>query len=97
MGLTFFVKALPGERVEASITLPEPTESILCGTVTDSAGEPAAGLTVLLLEDGQRFPLAHGTTDEQGLFCFGPLREDQLYQVCVMQGGQRVRRLEIQL
>ena len=52
MGLTFFVKTLPGERVETNITLPEPSSSTICGTITASGGEPAAGVLVLLLRDG---------------------------------------------
>ena len=97
MGLTFFVKTLPGERVETNITLPEPSGSTICGAITASGGEPAAGVLVLLLRDGEPFPLAQCTTDEHGLYCFGPLAEAQLYQLCVFQAGQRVRHLDIQL
>ena len=53
--------------------------------------------TVLLLRDGEVLPMAQCTTDEHGLFCFGPLAEEQLYQVSVFQSGQRVRHLDIQL
>ena len=97
MGLTFFVKTLPGERVETNITLPEPSGSTICGTITASGGEPAAGVLVLLLRDGEPFPLAQCVSDEHGLFGFGPLAEEQLYQLCVFPAGQRARRLDVQL
>ena len=97
MGLTFFVKTLPGERVEANITLPEPAGSAICGTVTRSGGVPAANVLVLLIKDGEELPQAQCTTDEHGLFCFGPLPEDQLYRICIFEAGRRVRRLEVQL
>ena len=97
MGLTFFVKTLPGERVEANIVLPEPDGSAICGTVTGADGHPAAGVLVLLLRDGEELPQAQCTTDEHGLFCFGPLAEDQLYRISVFQAGRRVRRLDVQL
>lgn len=97
MGLTFFVKTLPGERVEANITLPEQSGSVICGTITGSNGNPATGTLVLLLRDGEVLPMAQCTTDEHGLFCFGPLAEEQLYQISVFQSGQRVRHLDIQL
>lgn len=97
MAMSFFVKTQPGERVEASVTLPEQGGSSICGVVTGSGGEPAPGVLVLLLRDGEPFPLAQCTTDEHGLYCFGPLAEAQLYQLCVFQAGQRVRHLDIQL
>ena len=97
MGLTFFVKTLPGERVEANITLPDPAGSAICGTITGSDNAPAAGVLVLLLRDGEVLPQAQCTTDENGLFCFGPLMEDQLYRICVFQSGRRVRHLDVQL
>ena len=97
MGLTFFVKTTPGERVETHISLPEPTDCLLFGTLTDSSGAPAVRLPLLLLRDGEEFPTAQCVTDEQGRFCFGPLESEQLYQVCVFRPGGRIRRLDIQL
>ena len=96
MALTFFVKPLPGERVEAAITLPEPGGSLICGTISGPTG-PAAGIPVLLLRDGEDFPAAQCLSDEHGLFCFGPLEGDQLYQLRVFPGGPRIRRLDVQL
>ncbi len=97
MGLTFFVKPLPGERVEAHIALPESADCVIFGTITGSNGSPAAGLPVLLLRDGEELPMMQCVTDVHGLFCFGPLEGEQLYQVCVFQTGSRARRLDVQL
>jgi len=97
MGLSFFVKTLPGERAEAHITLPESGGSLICGRVTLPDSDPAAGIPVLLLRDGEDFPFAQCLTDEQGLFCFGPLEAEQLYRLSIFHSGERVRRLDIQL
>ena len=97
MAMSFFVKTQPGDRVEANVTLPEQGGSSICGVVTGSGGEPAPGVLVLLLRDGEPFPLAQCVSDEHGLFGFGPLAEEQLYQLCVFPAGQRARRLDVQL
>ena len=97
MGLSFFAKPLPGERVEAHISLPQPAHALLCGRVTDDDGQPVIHVPVLLLRDGEDFPAAQCLSDEHGLFCFGPLEGDQLYQLRVFPGGPRIRRLDVQL
>lgn len=97
MSLTFFVKPLPGERVEANLTLPEAHSCLILGTIRHTGGDAAPGLPVLLFQDGEDSPSMQCITDAHGLFCFGPLEGDQLYQVCVFQTSGRTRRLDVQL
>ena len=65
--------------------------------MTDDDGQPVIHVPVLLLPDGEAEPAALGLTDEHGRFCFGPLEPERLYQVCIYCGGERVRRLDVQL
>ena len=49
--LKFYLKTIPGERVEADLTLPEEDGAILTGIVTRRDGEPASAAVVLAPSD----------------------------------------------
>ena len=94
--LKFYIKTIPGERVEADLTLPSPGSSILTGIVTRSDGEPAAGAVVLALDSETLLPVRHCLTDSRGFFVLGPL-PGALYEIHVYDGGAPIRFVKIEL
>lgn len=92
-----YLKPAPGERLEAVITLPEESRSVIFGQVRSSKGPPAAGLPVLLFEEESAVPLQQAITDEAGSFCFGPIPGGQLYYVQIFRGEANVRTVEVDI
>jgi len=94
--LKFYIKTVPGERVEADVSLPPDGGGVLTGTVVRADGEPAPGVVVLALDAGTMQPVCHGLTDAHGFFILGPLPA-ALYQVQVYDGAAPVRTVRITL
>lgn len=95
--LKFYLKTIPGERVEADLTLPEEDGAILTGIVTRRDGEPASAAVVLALDGETMQPVGHCQTDAQGLFAIGPLPGGKLYYINVYDGAAPVRVVKIEL
>lgn len=95
--LKFYIKTIPGERIEADLSLPADSGSILTGTVTRSDGEAAASVVVLALDAETLQPAGHCVTDVQGLFAIGPLEGGKLYYINVYDGSAPVRVVKIEL
>ncbi len=93
--LRFYIKPVPGERVEAQLTLPPPAGGIVTGTVTRWDGEPAPGAVVLAVDCESRQPALHTTADDQGFFVLGPL-PGKLYDIHVYDGAAPVRVVQIE-
>lgn len=94
--LKFYIKTVPGERVEADVSLPPEDGGVLTGTVVRADGEPAPGAVVLALDAATMEPVCHGLTDAHGFFLLGPLPA-ALYQVQVYDGASPVRAVQIAL
>lgn len=94
--LKFYLKTIPGERVELDLTLPRSEGSIVTGIVTRADGEPAASALVLALDAETLQPAAHCLADSQGLFALGPL-PGALYSIHVYDGTAPVRVVKIEL
>ena len=77
--LKFFFKAVPGERIETALTLPEDDRSSISGVVHLDDGTPVVAAMVLLCDAETHEPIAQAFTDETGRFRVGPLASNQLY------------------
>ena len=95
--LKFYIKTIPGERVEAALTLPADARSILTGSVTRQDGEPASSAIVLVQDPDTMQPVGHCLTDAMGLFAIGPLEGGKLYYINVYDGTAPVRVVKIEL
>lgn len=81
------------DRVEAVVTIPEETRSIVHGTVYDADGNRVkdAVVRLFLCEDKMCVPVAHGFTDGEGEFIFGPLCSNKNYLVKIYVNGVILR------
>lgn len=93
--LKFFFKAVPGERIETALTLPEDDRSAISGIVHLSDGTPVVSAMVLLCDAETHEPIAQAFTDETGRFLFGPLASEHLYYIHIYRDTTHVRTLEI--
>ncbi|MBQ8974187.1 MAG: carboxypeptidase regulatory-like domain-containing protein [Oscillospiraceae bacterium] len=89
----FYFKPSAGECVCTQVKLTGQSRGAIAGVVTDGAGEPVKDAMVILAPDGGEL-LEATFTQGDGSFYFGPL-EDRLYNVRVVKGGVKLRRLEL--
>lgn len=94
--LQFYIKTIPGERVETDLTLPKDSGGIITGTVIRADGEPAAAAVVLALDCESMQPVCHCLTNSQGFFVLGPLPA-ALYDIYVYDGASPVRVVKIEV
>jgi len=87
----------PGERIETSLTLPEPDQASFYARLLRADGSPAAGVLALLFESPEGPPLQGAVSDEAGRICFGPLPPDRLYTLCLQLPCPEPRLLEVPL
>jgi hypothetical protein len=85
------------DRVEAVVTIPEETRSIVHGTVYDADGNRVkdAVVRLFLCEEKKCVPVSHGFTDEEGEFVFGPLHSNKNYLVKVYVNGVTLREMRL--
>lgn len=85
------------DRVEAVVTIPEETRSIVHGTVYDADGNRVkdAVVRLFLCEEKKSVPVSHGFTDDEGEFVFGPLYADKNYEVKVYVNGVVLREMTV--
>lgn len=95
--LKFFVKTIPGERIETVLTLPEEPRCCLYGTVQNTDGAPLGDVAVLLCDAESHRPVGQAFTSEEGTFFFGPLEPDCLYYINIYHSSNRIRTLEIKV
>lgn len=91
----FFFKAVPGERIETVLTLPEEERSTIWGAIQTADETPVPDALVLLCDAQSQEPIAQTFTDETGHFFFGPLEPEHLYCIRVFHHSVHVRTLEI--
>ena len=89
----------PGEseRVEAVVTAPRPTCSIVHGTVYDLEGCRIKDAVVRLFacDNNEHEPVADAVTDEDGEFVFGPLQAQQNYLIKVYVDGVTLNEITV--
>lgn len=93
---------IPGEseQIEANIIIPKETRSIIQGVVKDHKNEVIKDAVVKLFEAGQGDDtwlkhIAYTTTDEDGIFLFGPLCSKKQYVIRVIVNNIKIKEVVI--
>ncbi len=84
----------PGERVETTLTLPEPETASFFARLLRIDGSPAPGVLALLFDAQSDALLEQAVSDEGGRICFGPLAAGRLYTVRLHLAQPTTRILE---
>lgn len=95
--MRFTVSPEKNERIEAVVTLPEESRSILHGTVYDAEGHRVkdAVVRLFLCADEKLTPAGDTFTDADGEFVFGPLYCEKRYVVKVYVSGVILREITV--
>lgn len=85
------------ERVEAVVTAPRPSCSIVHGTVYDlnSCRIKDAIVRLFVCDNEKQEPVADTVTDDDGEFVFGPLEPKRHYIIKVYVGGVILNELTV--
>ncbi len=73
-----------GKQFDLDISLPCDNRNVIYGVIKDCYKEPVENAVVKLVEicdNGERRPVSHTFTDEEGEFVFGPLCPDKKYEI----------------
>ena len=93
----FSVTPEKNERIEAVVTLPGESRSLLHGTVYDAEGNRVqdAVVRLFLCDDDRLVPAGDAFTDADGEFVFGPLTCERRYIAKVYVSGAVLREIVV--